>query len=103
MCGFRESAAFQEARHQWVSEALSREIGGRDERWTEAIAVGDSTFVHKVKSELGFKAMNRRVMEATDTYTLREKSERYSAIFTAESEALRPENTLLWVENAEIT
>jgi hypothetical protein len=40
---------------QWVSEALSRGIGGRDERWSEAIAVGDFTFVHKVKSELGFK------------------------------------------------
>jgi putative transposase len=32
LCGFREVADFQQARHQWVSEALSREIGGRDER-----------------------------------------------------------------------
>ena len=62
--------------------------GKRDERWSEAIAVGDFTFVHKVKSELGFKAMHRRVMEVTGTYTLREESEPCSASFTAESEAL---------------
>jgi hypothetical protein len=103
LCGFREVADFQQARRQWVSEALSREIGGRDERWSEAIAVGDFTFVDKVKSELGFKAMHRRVTEVTGTYTLREESEPYSANFTAESEALRPENTILWDENAEIT
>jgi hypothetical protein len=73
LCGFREVADFQQARRQWVSEALSREIGGRDERWSEAIAVGDFTFVDKVKSELGFKAMHRRVTEVTGTYTLREE------------------------------
>ena len=48
-----------------------------------------------MKSELGFKAMHRRVMEVTGTYTLRGESEPYSANFTAEGEALRPENTLL--------
>ena len=49
------------------SVSLSREIGGRDERWSEAIAVGDFTFVQKVKSELGFKALHCRVMEVTGT------------------------------------
>ena len=39
------------------------------------------TFVDKVKSELGFRAMHRRVMEVTGTYTLREESEPYSASF----------------------
>jgi hypothetical protein len=82
---------------------LSRKIGAQDERWSEAIAVGDFTFVHKVKSELGFKAMDGRVMEVLGTYTLREESEPYSASFTAESEALRSENSLLWDENGEIT
>ena len=103
MCGFREVADFQQAHRQWISEALSREIGGRDELWSEAIAVGDFTFVAKVKSELCFKALHRRLTEVTGTYTLREESEPYSAYFTRESEALRPENTILWDENAEIT
>ena len=67
---------------------LSRKIGGRDERWSEAIAVGDFTFVHKVKSELGFKAMHRRVMDDSGTHTPREESAPYSASFAAESKAL---------------
>ena len=55
-----------------------------------------------MRSELGYKAMHRRVIEDTGTYTLRKESEPYTASFTAESEALRQENTLLWDENAEI-
>jgi len=102
LCGFRDVATFQHAYRQWIGEALSREIGGRDERWSDAIAVDDFTFVDKVKSELGFKTVHRRLTEVTGTYTLREESEPYSANFTRESEALRPENTILWEENAEI-
>jgi hypothetical protein len=71
-----ESADFQQARHQWVSEALRRQISG---------ALGDFTLAHKVKSELAFQAMHRRVTEVTGTYTFREDSEPYSASFTAES------------------
>src|SRR5574341_947152 len=74
LCGFREVADFQQAHRQWISEALTREIGGRDERWSHAIAVGSLTFVEKVKSELGFKAVHREVTEVTGTYTLREQS-----------------------------
>jgi hypothetical protein len=70
---------------------------------SEAIAVGSLTFVAKAKSELGFKTVHRRLTEVTGTYTLREESEPYSANFTHESGALRPENTILWDENAEIT
>jgi hypothetical protein len=33
-------------------------------RWSEAIAVGSRSFVEKVKSELGFKAAHRDVIEA---------------------------------------
>ena len=70
---------------------------------SEAIAVGDFTFVDKVKSELGFKTVHRRLTEVTGTYTLREESEPYSANFTHESEGLRLENTILWEKNVEIT
>jgi hypothetical protein len=35
-------------------------------------------------------------------YTLREQSEAYGANFAGESEALRPDNTIFWNENAEV-
>ena len=34
------------------------------------MAVGDFTFVDKVKSELGFKTVHRRLTEVTGMYTL---------------------------------
>jgi hypothetical protein len=45
------------------------------------------TFVEKMKSELGFKAVHREVTEVTGTSTLREQSEGASS-----------KNTLFWDE-----
>jgi hypothetical protein len=41
---------------------------------SEAIAVDSLSFVQKVKSELGFKAAHREVMECGGTYVLRSKA-----------------------------
>jgi hypothetical protein len=62
---------------QWVSEALGRKIGGGDERWSEAIAVGKLNFVANVKIELGFKAAHREVIESGGTHELQEQTESY--------------------------
>jgi hypothetical protein len=62
--------------------------------WSEAIAVDNLNFIAKVKSELGFKAAHREVIEGIEgggTHALREQSEAYGSNFTDESEALRPE------------
>ena len=52
----------------------------RKGQWSEAIAVGNLNFVEKVKSELGFKAAHRKVIEGGGTYVLREQSELTSPI-----------------------
>ena len=72
---------------------LRRELA-RAPHWSEAIAVGRSTFVEKVKNELGAKAMHREVVQADGTYALREPAEAYARNFTRENEALSSENTL---------
>jgi putative transposase len=82
LCGFREVADLQQAHRQWIREGLTCEIGGRDERWSDVIAVGSLAFVDKVKSELGFKAKHRGVTEVTGTHMLREQSEAYGGNFT---------------------
>jgi hypothetical protein len=66
----------------------------RDDRWSEAIAVGSFAFVETVKNNLGVKAMHREVIEADGTYALREPAEAYAANFTGRIEASRSENTL---------
>ena len=103
LCGFAEVADFQQAHRQWVGEALSCKMAVRDDRWSEAIAVGSLTFVDKVKSELGFKARYREVAEVGGTYTLREQSEAYAGDFGSESATLMPDNTIPWQKNAENT
>jgi hypothetical protein len=73
----------------------------RDARWSEAIAVGNLSFVEKLKSELGFKAAHREVIESAGIYALREQSEAYGFNFTRKNDALSSENTRFWNEHSE--
>jgi putative transposase len=58
----------------------------RDDRWSEAIAVGSRSFVEKVKDELGFKAGHGDVIDSHGSYALREPAEAYGFEFAAENE-----------------
>jgi putative transposase len=84
-----------------VEQAFLAERAGRDDRWSEAIAVGSLAFVESVKSELGSKAAHRAVEHIDGAYTLREPGEAYNRDLGSESEPLRLENTVSWDENAE--
>jgi REP-associated tyrosine transposase len=96
-------AEFQQAHHRWVDDALTSERMAREGWWSEAVAVGNLNFVEKVKSELGFKAAHRKVIEAVGTYALREQSEAYGSDFTGENEVLSSENTRIWNDNSKLT
>ncbi len=52
LCGFADSGDFQLAHRQWVEQTLERGRTVREDRWSEAIAVGSLAFVESVKSEL---------------------------------------------------
>jgi putative transposase len=101
LCGFAEVGDFQKAHRQWVEEALDGEPGAREDRWSEAIAVGSLAFVEKVKGELGVKALHREVEHIGGRYALRERSEAYGGEFTRENDVLRLENTIFCHENGE--
>ncbi len=60
--------------------------------WSEAIAVGSLAGVKKVKSKIGYQNQ----VTVGGTYTLCEKSEAYAGNFVSESDALKPDNTILW-------
>ena len=79
------------------------ENGGapREDRWSEALAVGSLAFVERVKNDLGVKAAHREVLAADGTYALREPSEAYTRNLTGENKALSSENTLPWNESPE--
>jgi len=99
LCGFGELADFQRAQRQWIEEALGGTPAVRDDRWSEAIAVGSLAFIETVKNDLGVKARHRDVIEADGSYALREPSEAYAGKFTDKNDALRLENTVLWDES----
>jgi putative transposase len=101
LSGFADVRDFQRAHRQWVEQGLENGLAARDDRWSEAIAVGRLTFVENVQNQLGFKALHRDVMEANGTYALREPAEAYGLEFAAENEALRSQNTLLWNETVD--
>ena len=73
----------------------------REDRWSEALAVGSLAFVERVKNDLGVKAAHREVLAADGTYALREPSEAYTRNLTSENEALSSENMFTWNESLE--
>jgi hypothetical protein len=86
LCGFEDVEDLQRAHRQWIEEALASELGLRDARWSEAIAVGSLAFVETVKNDLGMKATHREVIEADGTYALRERAASYARNFIGETE-----------------
>jgi len=101
LCGFSQASQFQGAHREWVTEALRRELGGREDRWSEAVAVGSLAFIEKVKEELGGKAIHRAATEVDGMFTLREECEVYKHVFAGKNDALRLENTHFWQEKVE--
>jgi hypothetical protein len=101
LCGYTDLRDFQRAHRQWVEQALGNGFAPRDDRWSEAIAVGRLAFVERIKGDLGIKAMHREVLETDGTYALREPSESYTRNFVGENDALTPKNTVLWQEDSE--
>ena len=101
LSGFAGLEDFQRAHREWVEQGLENGLLMRDDRWSEAIAVGSLAFIDKVKSELGFRAAHRDVVEGDRTYALREPAEAYGPSFAAEGGALRAENTFFWNETVD--
>jgi putative transposase len=52
LCGFSQTSPFQGAHREWVTEALRHELAGREDRWSEAVAVGSLTFVEWLRKML---------------------------------------------------
>jgi putative transposase len=101
LSGFADVKDFQRAHRQWVEQVLENGLAVRDDRWSEAIAVGSLAFIEQVKGELGVKVLHREFEQFGGAYALREPSEPYAADLDSESDALRLKNTIAWNENAE--
>jgi hypothetical protein len=103
LSGFADVRDFQIAHRQWVEQTLGSIRTVRDDRWSEAIAVGSLVFVESVKGELGGRAMRRGVEQRDGAYALRERSEAYNGDYSGKSKPLRIDNMVFWNENPAAT
>jgi REP element-mobilizing transposase RayT len=98
LCGFADIGQLQQAHREWVTEGLKQTLA-RHDRWSEALAVGSSGFVARVKKELGMRASGREVTEMDGTFTLREPEESYSDVFARQNDTLSRDNRHFWDES----
>lgn len=85
----------------WIEGYLRNGVKGRQEEWTESIAIGSMPFVEDMKALLGYRAKGRDVVEIPEGYQLREGAVEYKALFGAEKGDIGLENSHFWDINAE--
>jgi hypothetical protein len=91
LLGFGNYDDLKDAHCKWVNSAMQTENRGKENKWTQSIAVGSKTFIEKMKETLGFKAKGRKINYADDTFELREVLTPYGKANSQESG-----NTFLW-------
>jgi len=80
----------------WVYEYLENGKNIRDDKWPKSIAVGNRSFVEKVKSSMGVLAIGRKSTGVGESYELREPETPYRALLGLEKSDIGPENTCFW-------
>ena len=91
LLGFANYDDLKDAHCKWVNSAMQTENRGKENKWTQSIAVGSKTFIEKMKGALGFRARGRKIICADDTFELREVLTPYGKANSQESG-----NTFLW-------
>ena len=61
----------------WVDTALAENNNEWSSKWTESIAVGEKSFVQKVKDLLGYRVRGRKVYKNEGSYQLKEPAVHY--------------------------
>ncbi len=98
LSGYSDFESFQKAHRQWVNAALSRAEPRRETQWTEAIAVGNESFVGFVKRQMQALAIGRRVRPTESGYELKEPFAVYNCDFDGKKTDIERENTCFWGE-----
>jgi putative transposase len=80
----------------WIEAYLGNGAKGRQDKWTDSIAVGSKSFIENVKARLGFRAKGRDVIEGGEGYHLREEAAPYMALLDTEKGDIGSKNTYFW-------
>jgi putative transposase len=77
--------------NQWIEAALANGRTDREPQWSEAVAVGRRSFVERVRTELGVRALHRCVEELDGALVLRDP---YAPYLSGEMATLSLNSTL---------
>jgi putative transposase len=91
LLGFENYDDLKDAHYKWVNSVMQTDNRGKENKWTQSIAVGGKTFIEKMKEALGFRAKGRKIICADDTFELREVLAPYGKAKSHDSG-----NTFLW-------
>jgi putative transposase len=101
LMNIREIDRLRVTYRNWLDSAIMQGDFKRQPQWTGSIAVGSKVFVEKVKDQMGFKAIGRKVVENGDSFVLREPRVSYQSI-SDRAVRLQPEdNTIYWQNGPE--
>ena len=81
---------------RWVEDYLGKENNTRDDKWSKSIAVGNRSFIERIKSLMGVLAIGRKNIKVRDSYQLREPAAVYNAHFKGKKDDIGLINTWLW-------
>jgi putative transposase len=93
LAGHQTYDSFRKSHKKLVDESLAEGNNARRSQWTRSVAVGSEEFVERIKSDLGSKALGRRVRKGTSGYVLREEVNSYNAPFSRENSDIALENS----------
>ena len=99
LLGMEDDGELSRSHHKWVENVLASGSSCREREWSESIAIGDKAFVQATQSELGGRAVGRKIYGEHDDYQLRETCEPYNSLFEAEKSVLRQNNSYFWDDN----
>ena len=91
LLGFENYDVLKGALYKWVDREMQTDNSGKENKWTQSIAVRSKTFIKKMKEGLGYRATGWKIICADDTFELREALTPYGK---ANNPNLR--NTFLW-------
>ncbi|MDD4393912.1 MAG: transposase [Desulfobacterales bacterium] len=91
LLGFENHDDLKAAHCKWVGSELQTDHKGKENKWTQSIAVGSKAFIKNIKDSLGFRAKGRKIICADDAFELRETLTPYGR-----ADNLDYGNTFLW-------
>jgi len=85
---FSDIAKFRTAHLGWIATALQQSNLQRESVWTEAVAVGETSFLEAVKHKIQRRSPGRSLLLEKDVLCLRESREPYRAVFRPKNPSL---------------